>query len=146
MAFGKRQEFPGVSAAQGSGSKGRVGYAWAIPAMLIALTVSVTLTDLILISGRLHSIDTIMRAALFEAAPSLLMAGALVFPVVDLLLKATARQRPGAYALLCGTGVTSVFLGVMLLPPSNAHPLIIISTVLFPATIGGFVLGAFRSS
>jgi hypothetical protein len=113
--------------------------------MLVALIVSVALTDLILISGRLHSFGTIIRAALTEAALSLLMISAVIFPLVDLLLKATARRHPVAYALLCGVGVTAVFLGAMSIPPSNAQPLITIAVALLPATVGGFVLGVFRS-
>lgn len=153
MSFGKRQILPSPAtlspsatpAARERGGSRRVGYLWAFLAIAVSSFVSPAIMATLPALNRSGQTQArIAQATVENVMPSLLVVCAITLPLIDLALKTVNRRQAWLYAVINAVAVVLFYncaMGIM----GAMSPLWTLGLALLPATLGGYVLGVFRS-
>lgn len=152
MSFGKRQALssPGAPSrpftppARERRGSGRIGYLWAFLAIAISgFAGPAIMATLPALNPSSQTQGQVGRATAENVLPSLLMLCAITLPLIDLALKAMKRRLAWLYAVINAVVVVLLYGGFM--GAMGVSPLWTLGLALFPAALGGYVLGRFRS-
>jgi hypothetical protein len=147
MSFGKRAASP-VGAGSPAAPRRRRGGYWlallATGAASVAVPSAMAFVPFFNPTGQ-GGVGIILEAAI-TALTAVVPVSAVVFLLVDLLLKALRRREAWLYAGLCGGPLFAIFFWISNSGERSTGPLFVATMILLPALLGGWVLGRFRAA
>lgn len=147
MGFGKRTEAPASGAARTAAPTPlrprRGGYWLGLLAQLATATITLVLMPFISQFKLNGATLSTLAAPAALALLNLTAVGGVLMLLVDLALRALGWRNPWIYALACGLAAL-VFYAALALAIGLINPLFALYLAVWPAAVGGWVLGRSR--